>query len=76
MYRYPFRGKGQTLICQSLPLSGGQAAMLLSTIMENLANPLTATLTTQPTSELSDILIFLKKSMSWLICRKVSMNYI
>ena len=50
--------------------------MLLSTIMENLANPLTATLTTQPTSGLSDTLIFLKKSMSWLICRKVSMNYI
>ena len=46
----------QTLI--DLKLS--QAAMLLSTIVDNLANPLTATLTTQPTSGLPDILIFLK----------------
>ena len=46
----------QTLI--DLKLS--QAAMLLSTIVDKLANPLMATLTTQPTSGLPDILIFLK----------------
>ena len=43
-----------------MDLKLSQAAMLLSTIVDNLANPLMATLTTQPTSGLPDILIFLK----------------